>query len=143
MESKLAEVSASERFPQMPVWLQPLPARAISDPGKAESERGAPDMLRGVQRIRSGLLQIVALSMLFCFVSGCRNTWTHPEATEEKYAHEIYLCRYGVELPTEEEIRRRVADRPGALRSDWGQCMELLGWDRDTRMRWAKPWDSD
>lgn len=87
-------------------------------------------------------------------LASCRSVWVHPEATEEKYAADLFFCQRGVELDewqasggavTETRSERVWALNPavdavGGMRPDWKQCMVALGWHTVARSRRNPAW---
>jgi hypothetical protein len=83
---------------------------------------------------------LIFVTILLLGPTSCRTTWVHPEATQQKYAHDSYKCQYGTEPPSAEQIRGSGTLPVTERRRDWKACMALLGWSRDTRMRSSEPW---
>jgi hypothetical protein len=80
---------------------------------------------------------VVALALL---IPGCRSVWVHPDATEAMYLNDSARCKYGI---SNEALERAIATPSGPLpqvRSDWKQCMGLLGWHTQVRRRSSPPW---
>ena len=74
------------------------------------------------------------LGLFALFLVGCRSVWVHPEASAEKYAHDLHVCRYG----TEPSVAAGAS--PGRAQRGWKQCMVGLGWETDTGFRSNQPW---
>lgn len=77
---------------------------------------------------------------LVLLVSGCRTVWMHPNATAAMYQNDILRCKYRM---TPEELQRLLTDPDASLpeyRTDWKQCMELLGWEPERRSASRPPW---
>jgi hypothetical protein len=106
--------------------------------------------------MRVGVL-LAALLCSLVFVA-CRTVWVHEEATAEKYANDIFFCKYGLErsewLPPEPEERRTQSERAWALgepdysslgepREDWKRCMVRLGWRTSAGGRDGLEWQLD
>ena len=80
----------------------------------------------------------ILLGLLAASTTGCRTVWVHPEATQEKYSHDMYWCRYGAEPP---DPNKMYEARPVLhLHRDWPICMESLHWSKTTGVRSDKPY---
>jgi hypothetical protein len=91
--------------------------------------------------MRHAVRQLSFLGVAFVLlISGCRTVWVHPNASAQMYEADILRCKYRM---TPEDLQRLLADPNAPLpdyRSDWKQCMELLGWETDRRSRSSAPW---
>jgi len=79
----------------------------------------------------------IALALV---LTGCRSVWVHPDATEAMYLNDIARCKYGI---PNDELQRAIATPSSPLpeyRSDWRQCMGLLGWHTQVRRRSSPKW---
>ena len=91
-------------------------------------------------RLATPRLPTLVVSLAFLF-TGCRTVWVHPDASEAMYLNDIARCKYGV---SNDELQRAAATPSSSLpeyRSDWKQCMGLLGWHTQVRRRSNALWD--
>ena len=76
-----------------------------------------------MQRMLPVLLGLLALGIS---LSGCRNVWVHPQASEEKWTYDSELCDGMPKTDTPAK-----PSPPEGARS-WKQCMLALGWSTET-----------
>jgi hypothetical protein len=88
---------------------------------------------------RNAMRLAIASCLLLFLAVGCKNVWIHPEATREKYNHDLYLCQFGTKPPNVESLGDPDRANP-TLRRDWKHCMASLGWEIDNRSRSSKPY---
>ncbi|HZM27945.1 MAG TPA: hypothetical protein VFB89_11345 [Gemmatimonadales bacterium] len=91
---------------------------------------------------RPAVSRVVLSALLVAALVGCRTVWVHAGATEQKYRDDTARCKYGM---TAAERDRLMADPTAQVpphRRDWQECMQLLGWTRETEPRAHAPWDT-
>ena len=115
---------------------------SINEPQRA-GHRARPLSSRSLGRCAEALVTraLLLIMLLAVLGTGCRTVWVHPEATQEKWSQDFYLCRFGAKPPTAEDLQD--ADRPVLVpRSDWKHCLATLGWTTRVRPRSSPPFST-